>query len=180
MYKKRKIHDYAARLKYMHMLENGFSVNYIETHFGINHKLLGYLWARYQAEGSSGLLKKQNVKADYAFKLQVLRDIKENHLTLVEASLKYDVCSSRISAWKRIARVHGYNALAIIRPRGRLPKNDMGRPRKKKPEEMTELELLQLRVKELEAENALLKKVKALVEEREARLREIGRKPSKN
>ena len=41
---------------------------------------------------------------------------------------------------------------------------------------MTELELLQLRVKELEAENALLKKVKALV----ARLREIGRKPSKN
>ena len=164
----------------MHMLENGFSVNYIETHFGINHKLLGYLWARYQAEGSSGLLKKQNVKADYAFKLQVLRDIKENHLTLVEASLKYDVCSSRISAWKRIARVHGYNALAIIRPRGRLPKNDMGRPRKKKPEEMTELELLQLRVKELEAENALLKKVKALVEEREARLREIGRKPSKN
>ena len=59
-------------------------------------------------------------------------------------------------------------------------KNDMGRPRKKKPEEMTELELLQLRVKELEAENALLKKVKALVEEREARLREIGQKPSKN
>ena len=56
----------------------------------------------------------------------------------------------------------------------------MGRPRKKKPEEMTDLELLQLRVKELEAENALLKKVKALVEEREARLREIGRKPSKN
>ena len=45
---------------------------------------------------------------------------------------------------------------------------------------MTELELLQLRVKEQEAENALLKKVKALVEEREVRLREIGRKPSKN
>ena len=69
---------------------------------------------------------------------------------------------------------------AIIRPKGRPPKNDMGRPRKKKPDEMTELELLQLRVKELEAENALLKKVKVLVEAREARLREIGRKPYKN
>ena len=45
---------------------------------------------------------------------------------------------------------------------------------------MTELELLQLRVMELEAENALLKKVKALVEERDARLRGTGRKPSKN
>ena len=180
MYKKRKIHGYAARLKYMHMLENGFSVNYIETHFGINHKLLGYLWARYQAEGSSGLLKKQNVKADYAFKLQVLRDIKENHLTLVEASLKYNVSSSYISKWIKTARTKGYDALAITRPRGRPLKNNMGRPRKKKPEEMTELERLRYENECLRAENALLKKVKALVEAREARLKEIGRKPSKN
>ena len=56
----------------------------------------------------------------------------------------------------------------------------MGRPRKKKPEEMTELELLRYENECLKAENALLKKVKALVEEREARLRGIGRKPSKN
>ena len=94
--------------------------------------------------------------------------------------MKYDVSSGRISAWKRIARVHGYDALAITRPRGRPPKNDMGRPRKKKPEEMTELERLRYENECLRAENALLKKVKALVEEREARLREIGRKPSKN
>ena len=180
MSKKRKKHGYAERLKYMHMLENGYTIAYINRNFGIGHDLLGQLWVRYQSEGPSGLLKKQNIKANYALKVQVLRDIEENHLTLVEASLKYDVSSGRISAWKRIARVHGYDALAITRPRGRPPKNDMGRPRKKKPEEMTELELLQLRVKELEAENALLKKVKALVEEREARLREIGRKPSKN
>ena len=180
MSKKYKKHGYAERLKYMHMLENGFSLNYIERHFGINKKLLGYLWARYQSEGPSALLKKQNIKADYTFKLQVLRDIEENHLTLVEASLKYNVSHDRIHVWRNIAKTQGYDTLAITRPRGRPPKNDMGRPRKKKPEEMTELELLQLRVKELEAENALLKKVKALVEEREARLREIGRKPSKN
>ena len=162
------------------MLENGFSVKYIKTHFGINHQLLEYLWARYQSEGPSGLVKKQNIKADYAFKLQVVRDIEENHLTLVEASLKYNVSDSQLYQWRKIAANQGYDALAITRPRGRPPKNDMGRPKKKKPEEMTELELLQLRVKELEAENALLKKVKALVEAREARLKEIGRKPSKN
>ncbi len=180
MSKKRKKHGYAERLKYMHMLEKGCSKNYIHEHYGIDDALLGHLWARYQSEGSSGLLKKRNVKADYAFKLQVVRDIEENHLTLVDASLKYNVSSSRIYVWQKIVRTQGYDALAIIRPRGRPPKNDMGRPRKKKPEDMTELELLQLRVKELEAENALLKKVKALVEAREARLREIGRKPSKN
>ena len=180
MYKKRKKHGYAERLKYMHMLENGLSINHIHVHYGIGEQLLSSLWVRYQSEGPSGLIKKKNIKANYAFKLQVLRDIEENHLTLVDASLKYDVCSSRISACKRIARVHGYNALAITRPRGRPPKNDMGRPRKKKPEEMTELERLRYENECLRAENALLKKVKALVEEREARLREIGQKPSKN
>ena len=180
MSKKYKKHGYAERLKYMHMLENGISRHYIEAHFGINKKLLGYLWGRYQSEGPSGLLKKQNVKADYTFKVQVLRDIEKNHLTLVEASLKYNVSDSQIIVWKRIAKTHGYESLAITRPRGRPPKNDMGRPRKKKPEEMTELERLRYENECLRAENALLKKVKALVEEREARLREIGRKPSKN
>ena len=58
--------------------------------------------------------------------------------------------------------------------------NDMGRPKKKKPEEMTELERLRYENEYLKAENALLKKVKALVEEREARQRGTGRKPSKN
>ena len=180
MAKKRKKHGYAERLKYMHMLEEGYSVRYIYKHYGINDRLLEYLWARYQSEGPSSLQKKRNVKADYAFKLQVVRDIEENHLTLVDASLKYNVSANRIYIWQRIARTQGYDALAIIRPRGRPPKNDMGRPRKKKPEEMTELERLRYENECLRAENALLKKVKALVEEREARLREIGRKPSKN
>ena len=180
MSKKYRKHGYAERLKYMHMLESGFSQTYIEKHFGIGKRLLGYLWARYCSEGPSGLLKKQNVKADYTFKVQVLRDIEKNHLTLVKASLKYNVSDSQIIVWKRIAKTHGYESLAITRPRGRPPKNDMGRPRKKKPEDMTELERLRYENECLRAENALLKKVKALVEEREARLREIGRKPSKN
>ena len=162
------------------MLENGLSINHIHVHYGIGEQLLSSLWVRYQSEGPSGLIKKKNIKADYAFRLQVLRDIEENHLTLVEASLKYDVCSSRISAWKRIARVHGYVMHWLHQAQGRPPKNDMRRPRKKKPEGMTELERLRYENGCLRAENALLKKVKALVEEREARLREIGRKPSKS
>ena len=180
MSKTRNKHGYAERLKYMHMLEQGFTCHYIHKHYGIDQQFLGVLWEKYQIEGPSGLVKKKNIKANLKFKVQVLRDIEENHLTLVDASLKYNVSLNRIYIWQRIARTKGYEALAEIKPRGRPPKNDMGRPRKKKPEEMTELELLQLRVMELEAENALLKKVKALVEERDARLRGTGRKPSKN
>ena len=162
------------------MLEDGYSINYIHEHYGIDKQLLSHLWTRYESDGPSGLLKKQYVKADYTFKVQVVRDIEENHLTLVEASLKYNVSTNRIYIWQRVAKTQGYDSLATIRPCGHPPKNDMGRPRKKKPEEMTELERLRYENECLRAENALLKKVKALVEEREARLREIGRKPSKN
>ena len=180
MSKKLKKHGYAERLKYMHMLENGYSREHIHRHYGISSELLGYLWSRYKSEGSNGLLKKQNVRADYKLKIQVIRDIEENHLPLVDASLKYNVSNTQLYQWRKIAKTQGYDALAITRPKGRPPKNDMGRPRKKKPEEMTELERLRYENECLRAENALLKKVKALVEEREARLREIGRKPSKN
>lgn len=50
---------------------------------------------------------------------------------------------------------------------------------RKDPAEMTKEEL-QERLKDLEAENALLKKVKALVEKREAQEQKIGSKPSTN
>ena len=65
MSKKLKKHGYAERLKYMHMLENGNSREYIQRHFGISSALLGYLWSRYTLEGSNGLLNKLNVRADY-------------------------------------------------------------------------------------------------------------------
>ena len=54
----------------------------------------------------------------------------------------------------------------------------MGRSKKHEPE--TELEKLQAENIRLRAEIALLKKVTALVKEREARERMSGQKPSKN
>ena len=51
---------------------------------------------------------------------------------------------------------------------------------KKNSKPLSELERLQKEIQELKTENALLKKVRALVEERNARLRKIGQVPSKN
>ena len=64
MSKKYKKHGYAERLEYMHMLEQGFSYHYIHINYGIDEQLLGILWAKYQEEGPSGLVKKKNIKAD--------------------------------------------------------------------------------------------------------------------
>jgi transposase-like protein len=179
MSKKYKKHSYEDRLKYMRMMEDGYSCTYIHTHYGISHELLESLWLKYQEEGPSALVKKQKVKADGAYKEKVVRDIEENPIPLHEAAIKYNVSASRLFVWRRMVREYGYEVLYQQKPRGRLRK-DMGRPKKKKPEEMTELELLRYENERLRAENALLKKVKALVEEREARLREIGRKPSRD
>ena len=181
MSKKYKKHSYEDRLKYMKMLETGYSISHISIHYGISHHLLEVLWEKYKKNGPSGLIKKRNIRSDGYYRETVLRDIENNCLTLSEAAIKYDVSDGQIQAWKRKVRESGYDALYETKRRGRPPKDTtMGRPRKKKPEEMTELERLRYENECLRAENALLKKLRALVEEREARLRGTGQKPSKN
>ena len=174
----RKKHDYGALLKYMRLLEDGYSIDHIHRKFGIGKGRLQSLWLLYQEHGTSVLHRKNYTQTSIEIKQQIVLDIEKNHLTLVQASLKYDISISRLETLLRVVREQGIDTLLITRKRGRPP--GMGRPRKKKPEEMSELELLRVRVRQLEIENALLKKVKALVEERKARLRAIGQGQSKN
>ena len=174
----RKKHDYGALLKYMRLLEDGYSIDHIHRKFGIGKGRLQSLWLLYQEHGTSVLHRKPYTQSSGELKQQIVLDIEKNHLTLVQASLKYGVSATRLSVWLKMFREQGIDTLLITKKRGRPP--GMGRPRKKKPEEMSELELLRVRVRQLEIENALLKKVKALVEERKARLRAIGQGQSKN
>ena len=91
---------------------------------------------------------------------------------MYEASLKYDIPHQTIRRWQIAYEQTG--AAGLNRPRR------MKKKRQRTEAELDELEILRKRNEYLEAENALLKKVKALVEEREARLRAIGQKPSKD
>jgi len=172
-----KKHDYSALLKYMHMLEDGYSINYIHSNYGINEARLSKLWFLYQKEGRKVLHRQSYTHSNATFRHKVVLDIENNGVSLVQASIKYGVSAGQLYAWLKTYRQGGVEALSITRKRGRPP--GMGRPKKvQKPE--TELERLRREVQELKTENALLKKVKALVEEREARLRAIGRGQSEN
>ena len=179
MYKneKRKKHSDADRLRYMHMIEDGMSINSIHIQYGIEANLLTILWSKYQKGGSSAIQKGNSFKADPSLKKKIVLDIEYNHITLCAASLKYGPSASIIQTWLRIYRKKGLDGLAIVKPRGRLL--CMGRP-KKNSKPLSDLERLQKENQELKTEIALLKKVRALVEERESRLREIGRKSSKD
>lgn len=159
---------------------SGYTERQVTEHYGVNRTDL-FVWVeRYRLHGEEGLKRHSYTKPTKEMRLQIVSEHLIESVSLTELSAKHLIARSVISKWCKIAREQGYEYLDVFKTRGRPPKDDMGRPKKKKSEEMTELELLQLRVKELEAENALLKKVKALVEAREARLKEIGRKPSKN
>ena len=174
----RKRHDYEDRLKYMKMLEKGYSINFINEHYGINGELLFTLWEQYKVQGPKALVKKKNCCLSLEEKMVVIAEVREKHLSLREIMSSHGVSEHAVRSWIRRYDEGGEEALRS-KPKGR-PRKDMGRPKKKKPEEMTELELLRYENERLRAENALLKKVKALVEEREARLKGTGRKPSKD
>ena len=139
------------------------------------------LWLKYLKDGLKALQKKEYIRLSSFEKEAILRDIEDNCLTLPEAAAKYNICFRTIQTWRQKVQKNGLGALYEVKKCGRPPKNTtMGRPKKKKPEEMTELERLKYENERLRAENALLKKVRALVEEKEARLREIGRRPLKD
>lgn len=174
---KLKKHGYAERLKYMHMLEQGYSANYIHRHYGIGDALLKTLWAKYQKQGYKALVKTKNTKLSPYEKEKAIKDFEIKHLSLKEVLLKYGISETAFGEWRKRYHSSGLDGLRSSKI-GRPPKT-MGRPKKKTLEEMTELERLRYENEYLKAENALLKKVKALVEERKNRLREIGRKPSK-
>ena len=134
-----KKNTYEDRHKYIKMIEQGYSINYICKHHGISHKDLEALWHKYQKDGSSGLVKKELRLKDGKAREMILREIDAKCLTLHLAAAKYDVSVNTIIRWRRIVEKGGYEALyrglsetysAIL----------MGRPKKKKLEEMTELE----------------------------------------
>ena len=48
---KKKKHDYDELLRYMHLLEKGYSACSIHQQYGINSELLKRYWASYQELG---------------------------------------------------------------------------------------------------------------------------------
>ena len=171
-------HTFEERLLCAQRYLDGEAACQIGKDYGIDHHDVIAYGLRYESYGESGLHKQPYVIASYAQKLHILQEIKAEYLSLTEASVKYRFSRTTLKKWLCITREEGYQALANNKPRGRPPKDMSKQSNPKEP--LSELEKLQAEVRYLRAENDLLKKVKALVEQREAQNRKIGRKPSKN
>ena len=173
MYKK---HTYEERLLAVEKCLSGIAPKTVARQMGIEPNHVSIWLSRYQLEGPIGLLKRPCKHADFLEKCKIVCEFAEKGVPLHRVCAENHVSRQAVQSWTRLYRKGGYDALRNIKPQGR-PKN-MGRPKKQEPQ--TELERLRYENEYLRAENALLKKVRALMEEREKRLHEIGRKPSKH
>ena len=168
------------KLAAIRLVEQGQSARSVSDKLHLGHHIL-YEWlSAYRDQGIEGLKPKgkRERRLSYEEKCKIVREYQESELTLYQLSVKHNVTSSQLGIWVRLAEKYGFEALA---PKKRGPKTGMVRM-KRLPKEECEKENERLRKENerLRLENLLLKKVRALVEEREARNRAIGRKPSKN
>lgn len=115
--------------------------------------------------------KKFNTKYSPEFKIAVIMDMRENHLSYRETARKYNIGSNesqgkdRLRGWERIYLEEGAAGLMAER----CGRKSTGRPRKQPLNKSTEEDLIaeNQRLKEgieyLEAENEYIKKLSALV-----------------
>lgn len=133
-------------------------------HFNMKQDHTVLKWVRkYQEHGEKGLIK-NNQKYDGKFKQNVVEYMHNNHLSLTETAIKFNLGNhSIVGKWERIYYEKGLQALYEER-RGRN-KNMSSKPSKKKLSKENEEDLIE-EVQRLRMENAYLKKLQALVQER--------------
>ena len=169
------------KLAFISLVEQGQSARSVSDRFHLGRHILFEWLAAYKDIGIDGLKprEKRPRRLSYEEKCRIIREYQESELTLYQLSAKYKVSSSQLGNWVRLAENEGFEALIPKKP-GRQ-KTGMARM-KRFPKEECEKENERLRKENerLRLEILLLKKVRALVEEREAQNRAIGRKPSKN
>ena len=172
----KKNENYPKYVQAVRMLKDGKSAEYVCSHLKIHRMTLRLINHRYQNGGELALLQPSYLpRTSEDKKVEIVEEIIKNGLSLSSASLKYDLPYESIRRW--VCRYRQFGVSGLVR---RGSQGIMKKKRQLTESELDELEMLRKRNEYLEAENALLKKVKALVEEREARLRAIGRGPSKN
>ena len=106
-----KRHNYEVRLKYMKMLEEGYSINFIHKQYGTNGELLFSLREQYKVHVAAALVKKKNCRLSVEEKMSVIAELKEKRVSLHDIMLNHGVSESAILSWRKRYEKGGVNAL---------------------------------------------------------------------
>ena len=146
-------------------LNNNFGWEYVAKKFNIPAFTTVKKWVRkYQEHGPKGLTRNQKTSYSGEFKQNVVEYMHTNHLSATMTATKFNLANENtVLKWERIYYEEGPQALYEER-RGRI-KNMSSKPRKKKLSKEVEEDLI-AENQRLRMENAYLKKLQALVQER--------------
>lgn len=164
------------------VLEENDSISHVAKVNGIAPKQLCRWVDAFNYYGIVGLESRRNTNYSVEFKLQVLKVIKINQLTLKEARFQFDIPSdSIIIKWQKDFSKFGADGL-VPKRKGR-PCTNMGKIKKstnKNTIPLTREEELLKENERLRCENAFLKKFNALIQEQQEKEKIQQSKPLKN
>ena len=143
--------------------ENHCGYDTTAKYFNVGYGCVQRWVNKYKVHGVKGLIRNQQ-QYDGNFKKNVVEYMHSNHLSLQETAIHFNLAGDWIvSKWERIYYEEGPNGLYISK-RGRK-KNMSSKPNKKKLSKDVEEDLI-AENQRLRMENAYLKKLQALVQER--------------
>jgi transposase len=169
-------YSYEQKLKaVLAVIEDYRSMRSVAKEMCADKKEVSRWVALYKQFGQDGLLIK-NGSYSVEFKLSVIRYMKENDLSYFKTAVKFGIpCGSVIGRWNRICNEKGVVGI-MLKNKDRnkdISSKEPNQDKKTKEELLKELQYLR-------AENAYLKKLQALVQERLSRENGKKQKPSKN
>lgn len=155
------------KIRAIKAIESGVSLGRAAEQFGINKSVLSRSYRLLEKHGKDGLRSHlYNWTAEQ--KNQVLKYMRDNELSCQEVSIQLGISgSSTVWQWEQQYLENGIEGLEN-KKKGRKPRIPKAKPPKTREEELLD------RIQYLEAENAYLKKLNALVAEREKRERGNG------
>lgn len=151
------------------VIKRSESINLISRETGVNSSQLRKWCNFYEHYGLLGLTPRINKSYNFQFKVSVLKAIEDKNLSLSKACILFNIPSqSTIIKWQRKLDKDGLLALSI-ESRGRASPNPirMTKPKvsKKSKTPLTREEELLLELESVRAENAVLKKLYALIQQ---------------
>ena len=164
-------HSLKEKLKAIELCKRGIPPTRVAKILGVSRNVVVVWYELFKNEGVPGLQRlPYNCRYNFEEKCHIVCEIDKKHVPLHVVSAKYHVSRSTLHCWVSLARKEGYDALKEVkygRKYGRKHSSNhisMGRSKKKEP--ITELEKLQRENELLRAENAYLKKLRALMIEK--------------
>lgn len=149
------------------VLNEGRSCSSVARDLQTCHKLVGRWVNGYKLHGKNGLSLKNKTAYSGDFKLQIIEEMLKTGLSLDQISAKYLISTSLVSKWRRDFQRYGASGLFKETLRGRPPK--MNKKSENKPiGSISEYDKLLKENERLRAENDYLKKLRALIQKKEA------------